>query len=464
MVMPISSAKIIIGCAVFAAAVSGMARADTLAGAFAAAYETNPTLEIARAALRAADEAIPTARAGLRPNVTATVSSALNHTSINGPVPSSAAAPRSANLTFQQVFFNGGQTRNAIESATSTVHSGRAQLVSTEQVVLLGVVTAYMDLRRDQQFVTLAQNNVRLIREQLRAARDRFAVGEVTKTDVSQAAARLAQAEAALAAQEGQLARAVQAYRRVVGVLPGVLEDPPLLPPLPQSSQAAVDEALSNHPDLQAAQFNEASARSDIKSAIGALLPTLAVNGSVTYALDTGGISEGTTTSVLQLQATVPLYQGGAEYSEIRRTREVQSQRMAEIHDSARDIQQDVENGWSDLQVARVAIRAGRQQVAAARLAFDGVKEEAKLGARTTIDVLDAEQELLDARTDLVTALRDEYVAGYTLLSTIRRLTARDLNLDVGHYDPATHFNEVSDKAFGFKQDELTEWQTPHEP
>lgn len=462
--MSFSSAKIAISCAIIAVTASGMAKADTLAGAFAAAYETNPTLEIARAALRATDEAVPAARAGLRPNVSATVSAALNNTSVNGPVPATTSAPRSANLTYQQVFYDGGRTYNAVEGAESAVNSGRAQLISAEQVVLLGVVTAYMDLRRDQQFVTLAQNNVRLIREQLRAAEDRFAVGEVTKTDVSQAKARLAQAQAALAAQEGQLARAVQAYRRVVGVLPGVLEDPPVLPPLPQSSQEAVDEALDNHPDLRAAQHNEAAARSDIKSAIGALLPTLAVNGSTTYALDTGGVSEGTTTMVLQVQATVPLYQGGAEYAEIRRTREVQSQRMAEIHDSARNIQQDVENAWSDLQVARVAIRAGRQQVTAARLAFDGVKEEAKLGARTTIDVLDAEQELLDARTDLVTALRDEYVAGYTLLSTIGRLTARDLNLEVGLYNPETHFNEVSDKEYGFKQDELTKWRTSHEP
>ena len=441
---------------------AGFATAESLSDAFAAAYQTNPTLGAARAGLRATDEGVPAARAGMRPSVTANAQAQANETD-RANSPSDTSFPVTLSLTASQTLYDGGRTRNAVESAISNVSAGRTNLLSTEQQVLLQVVTTYMDVRRDQQFVTLAQNNVRLIREQLRAAEDRFAVGEVTRTDVSQARARLAESQSALAQQEGALVRSKQAYRRIVGNLPGALEEPPILPPGPDSIEAAIQEAMDYHPDIQTAQFVEEGARSDVRAALGALLPTVTLSGTVTVN-ENQAFGNNSTAGVIQLQATVPIYQGGSEYAEIRRTREVVSQRMSQIHEAVREIREAVENAWSDLEVARIAIRAGRQQVSAAQLAFEGVTEEAKLGARTTIDVLDAEQELLDARTDLVNSLRDEYVAGYTLLAAVGRLTVANLDVGVERYDPEGHYNEVSGKYYGFDRDELTEWRTQTSP
>ncbi|MGB0412475.1 MAG: TolC family outer membrane protein, partial [Pikeienuella sp.] len=332
-------------------ATAGFASAESLSDAFAAAYQSNPTLTAARAGLRATDEGVPAARAGQRPSITATATGQLNETD-RANSPSDTSLPLTFNLNASQTLYDGGRTRNAIDSAISDVSAGRANLLSTEQNVLLQVVISYMDVRRDQQFVTLAENNVRLIREQLRAAEDRFAVGEVTRTDVSQASARLAQARSALAQQKGALVRSMQAYRRVVGNPPGALQEPPLLPPAPDSLEEAIQEAMDYHPDIQVAQFIEEAARSDVRFAQGALLPTITLSGTVTVN-ENQALGNNSTTGVIQLQATVPIYQGGGEYAEVRRTREVVSQRMSQIHEATREIREAVENAWSDLEVAR---------------------------------------------------------------------------------------------------------------
>lgn len=450
------------GLALAATGAASTAQAESLADAFAAAYATNPTLAAARAGLRATDEGVPAARAGMRPDVSATATGQFNETD-RANAPSDTSLPVTLSLTAAQRLYDGGRTRNAIDGAILDVSAGRADLMSVEQNVLLTVVTAYVDVRRDQQFVSLAENNVRLIREQLRAAEDRFAVGEVTRTDVSQARARLAQSRAALAQQEGALVRSMQAYRRIVGTPPGALEEPPILPPGPDTLEAAVQEAMDFHPDIKTVQFVEKGARADVKVAQGALLPTVTLSGTVTVN-ENQAFGANSASGVIQLQAVVPIYQGGAEYAEIRRTREVVSQRMSQIHETTRRIRETVENAWSDLEVARIAIRAGRQQVSAARLAYEGVTEEAKLGARTTIDVLDAEQELLDARSDLVNSLRDEYVAGYTLLAAVGRLNVANLDVPVERYNPEVNYDEVSEKWYGFDRDELTEWRTRTSP
>ncbi len=443
---------------------SASADAETLSDAFSAAYATNPVLITARANLRATDETVPQARAGMRPQVSATVTGTITDTSINGTPSGSTTESGSASLNASQVLYDGGRTFNNTEGAISDVNAARSRLTSLEQNVLLSVVTSFSDVRRDQQFIALARSNIRLITEQLRAARDRFEVGEVTRTDVSQAEARLAQAQADLAAREGAHARSIQSYRRVVGQFPGDLAPPPPLPPLPGGLQEAVQLAMDRHPEIRAARFDEESARSDIASAQGVLLPTVTLSGSLSYSEGGPTISNGQTNATLQAQVNVPLYQGGAAYAGIRQTQALQSAAMSAIHDVTRQIRETVENAWSDLMVARSSIRAGRQQVRAAELAFEGVREEAKLGARTTIDVLDAEQDLLDARSDLVASLRDEYVAGYNLISAIGSLTVADQGIDVEHYSPANNYNEVNDKYFGFRKDELTEWKANHRP
>lgn len=461
-VMTRLSSKIAVSVLALSAA---SAEADTLSEAFATAYATNPSLIAARALVRVTDENVPIARAGMLPDVNATASVGVSRTSVNGPVPGSSTEPRSIGVNASQVLFDGGRTFNAIDSAVSGVDAARARLTDTEQSVLLSVVTSYMNVVRDEQFVDLGRNNVRLITEQLRAARDRFEVGEVTRTDVSQAEARLAQSQAALAAQEGALARSFQAYGRVVGAPPGDLAPPPPIPPLPPTLADAVQEAFDNNPVIKAERFEEEGARSDIARAQGALLPTVSLTGSVTYSEDQSAtLSNGVTAAQIQLNATVPLYQGGEAYARIRQALALQSQQMTEIHVATRQVREQVENAWTDLDTARIAIRAGRQQVSAAQIAFDGVREEAKLGARTTLDVLDAEQELLSARSDLVAAQRDEYVAAFAVLAAIGRLTVAGLGVGVEPYDLNANYEKNNDRLFGFDRDELTEWKAPTHP
>ncbi|MEM7524092.1 MAG: TolC family outer membrane protein [Pseudomonadota bacterium] len=439
--------------------------AQTLEEALATAYATNPTLIAARAGVRSVDEAVPIARAGMRPNVVATATAGVDTNSINGPISGSTTEPRSVALAASQILYDGGQTRNNVDSAVSNVDASRSSLLNTEQSVLLDVVTSFMNVRRDQQFVSLAKNNVRLIAEQLKAAEDRFEVGEVTRTDVSQARARLAESQAALAVNEGALAQSYQAYGRVVGAPPGDLSDPPALPPLPPTLADAVQESLDNHPLILAARYAEEAARSDIASAQGVLLPTVTLSGSVSYAEEqSAALSAGTSSAQVQIQASIPLYQGGAAYAGVRQAQALQSQALAQIRETSRDIREQVENAWTNLITARSSIRAGRQQVAAAQLAFEGVREEAKLGARTTLDVLDAEQELLNARSDLIASLRDEFVAAYSVLSAIGRLTVVALEVDVEPYDPAENYDNVNARYFGFERDELTEWKTDISP
>jgi outer membrane protein len=444
---------------------AGSAGAATLEEAFATAYASNPTLIAARAGVRAVDEGVPIARSGMLPDVNATASVGVTRSSINGPATGASTEPRSLALNATQVLYDGGRTFNSIDGAVAGVDAARSRLTDTEQTVLLQVVNAYANVLRDKQFVILSKNNVRLISEQLRAAEDRFEVGEVTRTDVSQARARLAQSESALAAQEGALARSFQLYGRVVGAPPGDLAALPPLPPLPPTLADAVQEAMDNHPAIVAARYDEEQSRSDISVAQGALLPTVALTGSVSYSEDqSAAISSGITSAQVQLQATIPLYQGGAAYAGIRQAQAVQSQRMSQIHEVTRSIREQAENAWTDLATAQIAIRAGRQQEAAAELAFEGVREEAKLGARTTLDVLDAEQELLNARSNVVASLRDEYIAGYSLLAALGRLTVAGLNVNVDPYDPNVNYEAVNDRKFGFERDDLTEWKSKLTP
>lgn len=460
------AAKAAVGLiAAFAIGSPGGAVAQTLEEAFATAYATNPTLIAARAGLRSTDENVPIARAGMRPNVAANASVGLSRTSVNGEPEGSSTEPRSIGVTASQVLFDGGRTRNNVDGAVSNVDAARQSLVDTEQDVLLAVVTAFLNVRRDQQFVVLAKNNVRLIREQLQAAEDRFEVGEVTRTDVSQARARLAESLAALAVNEGALARSFQAYGRIVGAPPGDLKEPPEIPPLPETLADAVKEAMDNHPAIRSARFSEEASRSAIASAQGDLLPTVTLTGSLTYSEDqSAALSNGVTSAQVQVTASIPLYQGGAAYAGVRQAQAQQSQAMSQIHVVTREIRETVENAWTDLQTSKISIRANRQQVAANRLAFEGVTEEAKLGARTTLDVLDAEQELLDSRTSLVAALRDEYLAAYAVLAAIGRLTVAQMGVEAELYDPAVNYDNVNDRFFGFERDDLTIWETPVSP
>lgn len=447
----------------------GATLAMSLEDAIATAYETNPELLAARANLRAVDESVNQARAGLRPRLSGSLSYG-GQFSDSRSTPSDTRDDFRAGLDATQPLYDGGRTQNTVRARIADVSAARARLAALEQTVTLDVVNAYLDILAEQEFVQLARNNVRVISEELRAARDRFEVGEVTRTDVSQAQARLAEANANLSITEGRLDSARQAFRRVVGAEPRNLIQPRATPPLPGSMQEAVTLALENHPLAIAARFDEASAAREIRARIGELLPSVSLGATVDYGdtfldggrrLPGGGRSgpDQATSATVGLRAQIPLYQGGAEYSRIRQAQEQASAARADLTTVARERQRLAESAWTELQVARANIRANRERVEASQLAFEGVREEANVGTRTTLDVLDAEQELLDARVRLVASIRDEYVASYSLLSAVGALTTAALDIPVVVYDPDVNFEANNARFGGFERTEDTVWE-----
>ncbi len=450
--------------AIAAALVSGPSSAQTLPETLALAYETSPEISAARANLRVLDEQEAINRSGYRPNVSTGASYDLEYENSQARG-SNGSAPFILSLDGAQNLYDGGQTTNSVQSARESVRAGREDLVSTEQRVLSAAAISFMDVRRDRDFVALAKNNVRVIGEELQASRDRFEVGEITRTDVSQAEARLADARSSLAQRRGLLAQSERNYQQVVGVLPGDLQEPPGLPNLPGSLDEAIAEARDRNPDLRSARYDEAAARRDVKTAIGELLPTLDLTGSLSYSdgdtrdpgFDAGGAAVG-------LTARFPLYQGGAAYAGVRQSQAAASQRLATIGAIGRNVDAIAAIAWSDLDVARAAIVAQRESVRANAIALDGVQQESLAGVRTTLDVLDAEQELLDARTLLVAAERDEYVAVINLLVAVGRFTAADLALAVDLYDPALYHDSAQDRLFGFDEDDTTKWENSWRP
>jgi outer membrane protein len=443
---------------VIGAAAGGSASADTLSDALVKAYVNHPSLASARASLRIADEAVVQERAVGLGVVSGTASVGLTSTQGTAFATGSArdnSDPLSLGITGAIPIYSGGQVRYGIAGAEENVRATRAGLVSAEQDVLLAAVTAYEDVRRDINFVSLARNNVRVISEQVRAARDRFEVGEVTRTDVSQAEARLAASRSNLAAAVGSLARSRQAYLAAIGDLPEDLASPPPIPQLPESEDAALALAFAEHPDLVQARFSARSAEYTVKSAVGAGLPQVDLNGSLSYSNSGVSLDGGESNSAaVSLSASVPLWTGGAISSGVRQAQASLAQRTSQVHELARLIGQRTSVSWSSLDVARASIRARRQQITAAQVAFDGVKEEATLGARTTLDVLDAEQELVSARAELVSAKRDEYVAAYTLLAAVGKLTVMHLGLDVPGYDPEAYMEGVRLTPYKWVEDD----------
>jgi outer membrane protein len=439
-----------------------VARAVTLNEALAAAYESNPDIVAARAQVQAVDETVNQARAGFRPQAAADARYGLEWNDRPGRGRDESSDPFNAGVSVSQPLYDGGRTLNSVRARTADVLAARARLTQLEQTVFFDVVTAFLDVKRDIQFEELARNNVRVIAEELRASEDRFSVGEVTRTDVSQARARLAESNANLASVTGQLERSRQNFRALVGLEPINLGPSPNPPALPQSLDEARTIALENHPLIAAVRADESAASSDVRAAIADLLPELSAVASVDFDDDavfkSGQVSENLG-ATLGLRATVPLYQGGAEYSRIRQNQALASQARANILAEGRERQRVAEAAWTELLVARANIRSTTEQVSAAQLAFEGVREEAIVGSRTTLDVLDAEQELLDARTRLVESQRDEAVAAYGLLSAIGVLTAADLNLDVARYDPVENFDRNSARWAGYERTEDTVWE-----
>lgn len=432
--------------AVLSAVVPVTAVAENLADALAGAYNHSGALEQNRALLRAADEDVASSLAALRPiinwstNVTHSFSDTYNTVTLTRVSTESATIGLAAEL----LLYDNGGSLFAIDAAKETVLATRQTLIGAEQTVLLNAVRAYMGVRRDTEFVALRHNNVRLITQELRAAKDRFEVGEVTRTDVALAQARLAAARSQLAAAQGALMRSQEDYKATVGHGPRQLSASVKLPKLPNSMDAAKAVALRSHPDIKRIQHQISAADFQVLRAETFMKPTLKLSGTygITEYFDSTAYSHGGTIS---LEASGPIYQGGALSATLRRTMAQRDATRAGLHSARHSISQNVGAAWATLSVARASGQATDQQIRAARIAFRGVREEATLGARTTLDVLDAEQELLDAQANRISALADEYIAAYTLLATMGHLTVDHLNLKVARYDPAAYYNMVKD-------------------
>jgi outer membrane protein len=314
-------------------------------------------------------------------------------------------------------------------------------LISVEQNVLLDAVQAYMDVRRETETVTLRQNNLRVIQEELRAAQDRFDVGEVTKTDVALAEARFASSLAQLEAAKGALQQAKARYMQAVGVTANGLSTPPSLPKLPDSVAAAQSVAVRNHPAMRQIQHAIKAADLNIARAKTASGPTATIGGS--YGIARTNNSKATEPGSISLNIRGPIYTGGNIPSVIRKAQAQKEAQVANLHVNKRQIEQAAATSYALLDMARASRKATEEQIRASQVAFEGTKEEATLGARTTLDVLNAEQDLLNAKASLISALADEQVAAYRLLAQMGQLTVDHLNLPVQKYDPDAYYNHV---------------------
>lgn len=426
------------------------ATAETLTDALIAAYRNSNLLDQNRALLRAADEDVAQAVASLRPVVEFGASATYRHAErletrtlpTTPPVTLSSRQTRDSltstiGITADMLLLDFGRTEAAINAAKEAVLATREGLVAIEMQVLLDAVRAYMDVRLQEEIVALRQSNVRVITQERRAAQDRFDVGEVTRTDVSLAEARLAQARANLVAAEGDLAVAREQYKAVTGAYPGRLSAPPRTPALAKSVEEAKAVARRMHPTIRRLQHEVAANEFNVARAASNMKPTLGARAQI------GMDQDGFESQSLTLNFNQTLYSGGNLASLQRQAIARRDAARAALLQSVVEVEQAVGNAWSSLSVAAASIEASDRQIRASQTAYDGVREEAKLGARTTLDVLNAEQDLLDARANRLTAEAQRYVAVYAVLASMGLLTADHLKLGVPNYDPAAYYNSV---------------------
>src|SRR5271166_4242223 len=434
---------------------AGPGRAETVGGALIKAYLNNPDINAQRAAVRVADENVPKANAGYLPTIQATGNIGIERaeSSEAGLSTTAFVKPRGYGVSANETVYNGNRTVNSISQAESQVLGSREQLRNTEQNTLLNGITAYMDVLRDTAILDLDRNNVQVLQEQLRETRDRFTVGEVTRTDVAQAEASLSSAQATALSAESTLEASIARYRQVIGDQPTSLAPVrPIVKPLPKTLPEAISISQVEHPAITASLHGVDAALLEIKIAEGALYPTIGVSGSITNQFDASNFPGLHLLSGQLLgQITIPIYQGGAEYAATRQAKESLSQQELQTDSERNQVRAAVVTAWGANQAAVGVVRAARAAVSANEVALAGVREEAKVGQRTTLDVLNAQQALLNARVQLVSAEHDEVVDSYSLLSTVGRLNIPTLGLAVAEYDPRVHFDQVKSKWIGLR-------------
>ncbi len=435
------------------------ASAETILGALTKAYQNNSQLNSARAGVRVTDESVAIAKSGYRPIVTGSAS--IDYSSTSRSNASTRLTTGGFGVQINQTLFDGFQTKNNVAAAESQVKASVETLRNTEENILMNAATAYMDVIRDRQVAVLTEQNLQFLTEQARAARSRLEVGEGTRTDVAQADAQRSAAVAKVSAARAQALSSAAIYRQIVGDEPGKLKAAsPLAKLLPSSMDAAIAIAANEHPAILATQHLVDAAAFSVKSAEGALLPQLSASAGVSrdYRHTDGGgaalagTSDGYSNSAsVGATLTVPIYQGGRASAQVRQSKEQLGQARIEVDVSRDNVRAAVTSAWTQYVSARESIDANRALVSAAQLALNGVIEERNVGQRTTLDVLNAQNDVIDAKINLVSSERDVVVASYAILSAIGHLSTERLGLQVTKYRPEEHYNAVKDKWYGLR-------------
>jgi outer membrane protein len=457
--------EVVAGASVLLTAYVGLppALADTMEAALVRAYQNNPQLNAQRAAVCSSDESVPQALSGYRPRVALTASAGYQYNDSNitqGGSPTAivrtdihgANPPRSAGLTVSQTLYNGNVTANKTRSAESQVSGAREALRVLEQTVLLSAATIYMDYLRDAAIVEVQRSNVRVLEQTLKQTRDRFFAGQVTRTDVAQSEAQLAAGKTQLLGAEATLVTTRANFRRIIGNEPEALAPgSPVDRFLPATLPGAVKHSLIENPNVTAAMYGIDVSFLQVKVNEGALLPTLTMQASVQQSYEQDLLAYRSFGASVIAQLSVPIYQGGAEYSLIRQSKETLAQQRLNLGQIRDQVRANTITAWGQLMASKAQIASARAQVTASKTALDGVREEAQAGQRTTLDVLNAQQALVNARVALVTAQHDRVVASYGVLNSVGRLSPQVLDLATTVYDPSVHYQQVRDSWIGIR-------------
>ncbi|WP_063683570.1 TolC family outer membrane protein [Bradyrhizobium stylosanthis] len=439
------------------------ALADTIEAALVRAYQNNPQLNAQRAQVRSTDENVPQALSGYRPKVNLTLSSGAQYQDIqqtqkgptihsNGVGAPEPLQPNAASLTVNQTLYNGNQTANRTRAAESQVSGSREALRVLEQTVLLQAATTYMDYLRDSATLEVQRSNVRVLEQTLKQTRDRFNVGEVTRTDVAQSEAQLAAGKTQALTAESNLTTTRANFRRIIGNEPANLAPgSPVDRFLPGTIASAVNLGLVENPNVTAAMFGIDVNYLQVKINEGALLPTVTVQAGITQSYQQTLTVFRTTTASAIATASVPIFQGGAEYALIRQSKENLAQQRLNLETTRDQTRANIVQAWGQLEAGKAQVQSAQAQVTASEIALNGVREEAKAGQRTTLDVLNAQQALVNARVALVTAQHDRVVASYSVLNAVGRLAPQVLGLNTTVYDPSVHYQQVRDSWAGVR-------------
>jgi outer membrane protein len=437
--------------------------ADTIEAALVRAYQNNPQLNAQRASVRSTDENVPQALSGYRPKVAVTASAGYQYTDTNSTLGGSATElvrtevhgtdpPRSAGLTVTQTLYNGNQTANKTRAAESQVSGAREALRVLEQTVLLSAATIYMDYLRDAAILEVQRSNTRVLEQTLKQTRDRFNVGEVTRTDVAQSEAQLAAGKTQELTAESNLTTTRSNFRRIIGNEPEALAPgSPVDRFSPGTLPGAVELSLIQNPNVTAAMFGIDVNFLQVKVAEGALLPSVTLQAAVQQSYEQTMTTYRSFGASAIAQLSVPVYQGGAEYSLIRQSKETLAQQRLVLEQTRDQTRANTVTAWGQLVAGKAQVASAQSQVTASEIALNGVREEAKAGQRTTLDVLNAQQALVNARVALVTAQHDRVVASYAVLNAVGRLAPQVLNLPTTVYDPSVHYHQVRDAWVGVR-------------